>query len=441
VVETHYVKSGEVSLAYRVYGEGEPTLLHVPGAISNITMEELTPPIARYFEHISRFCRVVRFDKRGTGLSDRSGTALTLADQIPDVEAVQHAVEAERVALYGLSQGAAVAVLYALAHPERVSHLILVEGLVSDARDPREPRSAGNELFDWNELFADIDHDFGAFSRRFGKLCFPIIDEEGLGGIVELLRGSASPSAFRSLLQGIVGLDLRPRLKEVSVPTLVVHASGDQIHPVEHGRYLAAHVPSARYVELDSDAHVPYVDDAMADQMVAAIEEFLTGSVVHSAERRFATILFTDIVDSTARQQRSGDEAWRGILTAHHADSARIVEQFGGRIVEVLGDGVLAAFDAPGEGLRAARSMLAAARSRGIQLRAGLQAGEVYELGDRLLGICVNMAARVAAEAASDEILTTELVQGLVDGSGFAFSEAGEFELKGLGRRRLVRLL
>jgi class 3 adenylate cyclase len=220
-----------------------------------------------------------------------------------------------------------------------------------------------------------------------------------------------------------------------------MHASGDQIHPVEHGRYFAAQMPSARYIELDTDAHVPYVDDATADQMAAAIEEFLTGNVVHSAERRFATILFTDIVDSTARQKRSGDEAWRGILTAHHADAARIVEQFGGRIVEVLGDGVLAAFAAPGEGLRAAQGMLAASQNRGIQLRAGLQAGEVYEVGDRLLGICVNTASRVAAEAASGEILTTELVQGLVEGSGFAFSEAGEFELKGIGRRRLLRLL
>lgn len=210
---------------------------------------------------------------------------------------------------------------------------------------------------------------------------------------------------------------------------------------MEHGRYFAAHMPSARYVELDTDAHVPYVEDAFADQMAAAVEEFLTGSVVHSAERRFATVLFTDIVDSTARQQRSGDEAWRGILAAHYADSARIVEQFGGRIVEVLGDGVLAAFAAPGEGLRAARGMLAAARSHGIQLRAGLQAGEVYEVGDRLLGICVDTAARVAAEAAPEEVLTTEIVQGLVEGSGFSFSEAGESELKGIGRRRLLRLL
>ena len=224
VTETRYVKSGEVSLAYRVYGEGETTLLVVPGAISNMMLEDLAPDIARYFERISRFCRLVRFDKRGTGLSDRSGTALTLTDQIPDVDAVRRAVGSERVALYGLSQGAAVAVLYALEHPDRVSHLILAEGVVCDSRDPNQPSSPGNELVDWDEFFADLDDDFGAFSRRFTEICFPDRAEEVLAGVVAMLRGSASPAAFRALWQGIMGLDLRSRLKEISVPTLVLHA-------------------------------------------------------------------------------------------------------------------------------------------------------------------------------------------------------------------------
>ncbi len=441
MAETQYVKSGEVSLAYRVYSEGETTLLSVPGALSNMMLEDLGPNIARYFERISRFCRLARFDKRGTGLSDRSGTALTLRDQIPDVDAVRRAVGSERVALYGLSQGAAVAILYALEHPDRVSHLILVEGVVCDSRDPREPSSPGNELVDWDEFFADIDDDFGAFSRRFAEMCFPDAAEEVLHGTVEMLRASASPAAFRSLWQGIVGLDLRQRLKEISVPTLVLHATGDRHHPVEHGRYLAEHIPNARYTEIESNSHVPYaLDEAIADQMVAAIEEVLTGTVIHSAARRFATLLFTDIVESTARQQRSGDDAWKSLLAAHHGDAARIVEQFGGRVVEVLGDGVLAEFSAPGEGLRAARTLVGAAHGHGIQIRAGIQAGEVYEMGDRLLGLCLNAAARVVAEAGPDEVLTTELVQGLVEGGGFNFEDAGEFDLKGIGRRRLVRL-
>jgi pimeloyl-ACP methyl ester carboxylesterase len=385
-----------------------------------MAVEDMTPSVARYFERLSRFSRVVRFDKRGTGLSDRSGTALALADQVPDVEAVRRAVGADRVALYGLSQGTAVAVLYALAHPERVSHLILVDGIVCDRRRPEEPGSKHNQLVDWDEFFADIDQDFGAFSWRFAKICFPDAPEEGLDAFVEMLRASASPAAFRALWKGIVGLDLCARLKEIAVPALVLHARGDRHHPVEHGRYFAEHLPDARLIELDCDDHVPYVDDAAVDRMIAAIA--------------------TDIVDSTERQRRSGDASWRAVLAAHHADAARIAEQFGGRVVEVLGDGVLAAFPAPGEGLRAARALRNAAQHLGIEIRAGLQAGEVYEVGERLLGICVNAAARVSAEAGPNEILTTELVQGLVEGGEFSFEEAGEFELKGIGSRRLFRL-
>ncbi len=441
MAETRYVKSGETSLAYGVYGEGETTLLAVPGAISNMLLEDLGPSIARYFEGISRFCRLVRFDKRGTGLSDRSGTALKLSDQIPDVEAVRSAVGCERMALYGISQGAAVAVLYTLEHPDRVSHLILAEGVVCDSHDPNQPSSAGRKLVDWDEFFADVEKDFGAFSRRFTEMCFPDHAEAALGATVAMLQGSASPAAFRALWQGIVGLDLRSRLKEINVPTLVLHASGDRHHPVQHGRYLAEHIPDAHYIELDSNSHLPYViDEAIADQMVAAIEQHLTGTTAHSAARRFATLLFTDIVDSTAQQQQSGDDAWKSRLAAHHADAARIVEQFGGRVVEILGDGVLAEFSAPGQGLRAASAMVTAAHGQRIQIRSGIEAGEVYEMGDRLLGICLNATARVVAEAAPDEILTTELVKGLVEGGGFEFENAGEFDLKGIGRRRLVRL-
>ncbi len=322
----------------------------------------------------------------------------------------------------------------------RVSRLILVDGVVCDARNPQQPRSNGNELVDWDEFFANIDNDFGAFSRRFAETCFPDAGEDMLAGTVEVLRASASPAAFRGLWQGIVGLDLRPLLKQISVPALVLHASGDRHHPVAHGRYFAEHIPGARYVELESNAHVPYVEEGVADRMIAAIEEFLKGSAVQSAARRFATLLFTDIVGSTAHQQQSGDDAWRSLLAVHNSDSARIVEQFGGRIVKGLGDGILAEFPAPGEALRAARAMTVGSRALGIQIRAGLQAGEVYEVDQDLLGICVSGAARVVAEAGPDEILTTELVQGLVEGGGFAFAEAGEFELKGIGRRRLLRL-
>lgn len=237
-------------------------------------------------------------------------------------------------------------------------------------------------------------------------------------------------------------IDLRPVLKQLACPTLVLHARGDRHHPVAHGRYLAEHILGARYLELDTDFHVPAVDQAISDQIATAIEEFLTGSIRHTAERRFATVLFTDIVASTAQQRERGDRAWRVILEAHEATTRRLVEQFGGRVVDVEGDGVMAEFPAAGESLRAARAIVTAARDQGIRIRAGIHAGEIYEAGGRRFGICIciSIAARVAAQAGADEVFATELVQGLVEGSDLSFTPRGEFDLKGVGLRRLVQL-
>ena len=441
MIETHYVKSGDISIAYRARGSAGPTVVFVPGAISNMALEDVAPVLARANDRFARFCQVVRFDKRGTGLSDRNPSSLGIADQVPDVEAVRADVGAEQVVLHGLSQGAAVAVLYALRFPQRVSHLILFEGLVCDARDPYADAAQAEPLANWDEFFGRLDDDFGDFSRRFAEECFPDQSDEMLVGMADFMRATASPATFRMLWQGVVGLDLRPRLAEIQVPTLVLHARGDRHHPVSHGRYYAEHIPNARFVEIDSNAHVPTIEDEAAEQILTSCEEFLTGTVAHSASRRFATVLFTDIVDSTAEQLRRGDSAWKGILAAHHADSERLVAQHGGRIVEVLGDGVLAEFPAPGEALRATRALGEAAHGQGLRIRAGLHAGEVYQTGERLVGICVNAAARVAARAGSDEILVTDLVRGLVEGSDLRFEDAGEAELKGIGPRRLARLI
>jgi pimeloyl-ACP methyl ester carboxylesterase len=440
VAQNHYVKSGQVSIAYRVAGSGEPTALYVPGAISNMVLEDMDPVLGRFWERASRISRSVRFDKRGTGLSDRAASALAIADQVPDIEAVRRAVGAETVALHGLSQGSAVAVLYALEHPDRVSHLILAEGIVSDGRDPFAPTSEANQLVEWDEFFGRLDDDFADFSQRFAATAFPGISAEGLDAFTGVLQASASPATFRALWHGIMGLDLRERLAEITVPTLVIHASGDQFHPVAHGRYYAEHIPNARYLEVDSSSHVPMATEECCDQILAAIEEFLTGGIEHAPARRFATILFTDIVDSTEQLQRRGDAVWKRLLETHHSEAQRLVAQFGGRIVELLGDGVLAEFPVPGEGLRAACALTEAARAQGIHVRAGVHGGEVYEVGNRILGICVYTASRVADCAGADEVLTTELMRGLVEGSSFKFEDAGEHELKGIGARRLLRL-
>jgi pimeloyl-ACP methyl ester carboxylesterase len=437
---TKYVRSEGVSLAYRMTGDAGLTLLHVPGALGNLALQEQDPSALRQLDRMSRFCRVVRFDKRATGLSDRSAAPPTLTQQVPDVEAVRQAVGAERVALSGLSQGAAVAILYALRFPERVTHLILVDGVCCDARDPYQPMSDANTLEDWSRFFALMQADFDGFTRWFAPICFPDTPAAFLDLVAEGLKATANPSAFEALWRGIVGIDLRPMLAGISCPTLVLHARGDRHHPVAHGRYLAEHIPGARVVELDTLFHVPAIDPAISDQMATCIEEFLTGRICHTAERRFASVLFTDIVDSTTQQRERGDRAWRAVLETHEATTRRLVQQFRGRIVEIEGDGIMAEFPAAGESLRAARAIASAARDQGIRVRAGLHAGEVYESGGRLFGICINIAARVAAQAGADDVFTTELVAGLVEGSDLQLTPCGEFDLKGIGVRRHVRL-
>jgi class 3 adenylate cyclase len=322
-----------------------------------------------------------------------------------------------------------------------VTHLILVDGVCCDARDPYLPMSATNTLEDWSRWFGLLRDDFEGFARRVAALVCPGTPEAFQEVVAEGFKATANPAAFEALWRGIVGIDLRPLLTRITCPALVLHARGDQHHPVAHGRYLAEHIPAARYVELDTPFHVPGIDPAISDQMATAIEEFLTGSIRHTAERHFAAVLFTDIVDSTAQQRERGDRAWRDVLEAHEATTRRLVEQFGGRVVDVEGDGLMAEFPAAGASLRAARAIVSAARDQGIRIRAGLHAGELYESGGRLFGICINIAARVAAQAGADDVLTTELVAGLVEGSELEFRPFGEFDLKGVGVRRLVRLV
>ncbi len=440
MIQTRYAKSGGVSLAYQTTGDDELNLILVPGAVAGLTGATDVPANARYIEGLSRFCRLTRFDKRATGMSEFGEIPPTIEAQVPDVDTIRQATGAERVALYGLSQGAAVSLLYAQRFPDRVSHLILVEGVCCDAVDPEQPLSQENVLMDWNAFFESAESDFAGFTMDVARWAFPSFPVEAQERMADILQRTATPKSCRALWQGVVGLDLRPILKEIAVPTLVIHARGDRHHPVAQGRYMAKHIPGARYVELDSDCHLPNMDGKQVPEMLVAIEEFLTGTVHHTAERRVAAILFTDIVGSTDHQRSRGDLAWRDALKMHQANTKKIVEQFGGRVVDSQGDGEMSEFSVPGQALRAARVLLHSAHEEGVQIRAGVHAGEVYDVEGRLIGICVNHAARVIAEADPDEILTTGIVQGLVEGSDFEFVDRGEFDLKGIGRRRLLSL-
>lgn len=444
-----YVTSEGVSLAYQIVGAGEPTLLHIPGAVSNLALENSTPEMQAWYGDLSRFGRVIRFDKRGTGLSDRSVRPTTMEQQLPDIEAIREATATDRAILWGLSQGAPLAALYTVAYPEHVTRLILVEGVTCDARDPYLPLSDTNLLYDWEQSLEAMERNFAAWVNAFADLVAPGATPESRDLVVAFLQATASPAAYKTIWRGLMGFDIRPLLRRIDVPTLVVHATGDRLYSVQHGRYLAEHIAGARLLELETDAHVPWMDETVRPELLAAVEEFITGSVTEpvrdrsgapTQDRVIVTVLFTDIVNSSAQQRAAGDAAWRTTRTAFETNTQRIVEHHRGRVVQFTGDGVMAVFPSPGDGLRAAQALRVDARALGVDIRAGLNTGEAYEAGDQLHGVCVTIAARVAAQAGAGEILTTEVVGALVEGGDFTFTAHSEVELKGIGPRRLVRL-
>jgi pimeloyl-ACP methyl ester carboxylesterase len=433
-----YVRASDgVSIAYQLMSDAGPTLLYVPGAISNLTLEDTTPDLARFYEQLSRFARLVRFDKRGTGLSDPIYGVTTLEQQVEDIEAILDATQSERVTLCGLSHGGSLAAWFALSRPERVERLIIVDAFCSSARDPDDPSTEGYV----QEAYLDrIEGDFEAFTGWVADGAVGDSNPSTIEATAAFVRASGSPAIWTSVCRGLLGLDLRPRLQEIQIPALVIHAAGDRLIPVSHGRCLAKGIAGARYLELDTRAHIPWLDPSVAPQVMAAIEDFTTGQVRFTAGRTVANVLFTDIVDSTTRQRAVGDAEWRGLRERFEAGTSRRVEQFGGRVVQFTGDGVMAAFPSPGEALRAARVLVGDARDLGLEVRAGLHAGEAYEVEGQLFGSCVHVAARVMARAAPGQVLTTDVVRGLVEGSGFDFEDCGEAELKGVGRRRLIGL-
>jgi len=436
-MEIRYADAGDVSLAYCVEGDeaGLP-LIYIPGIVSNLAMDASSPILGRFYERLARFSRFVRWDRRGSGLSDQSASPLPLDEQARDLEAIRRAVGFERFAVIGFSQGTALALRYAATHPERVSHLVVIGGAACGARDPADPASP--VLYDWDQLIGVSSRDFARYAAGLIRAAAPSLDQAARRFGETMVKASVTPSGMRQLLAQLRALDLRGVLADIRVPTLVVHGTRDEVFPVTHGRYLAAHVPGARLVEVDSDFHVFFMDAATTAVTLASIEEFLTGNVEHTADRTTTTVLFTDIVDSTAAQQRMGDEAWRTLRKGFEANSRRLVEQFGGRVVQFTGDGVMASFPAASQALRAARALGEDARGLGVAIRAGVHAGEAYVVDGQLFGTCVTVASRVADRAGAGEVLTSETVQDLVAGSGFSFRDAGTFELKGLGPRRLL---
>jgi pimeloyl-ACP methyl ester carboxylesterase len=428
--ETRYARSGDVSIAYQVLGSGELDVVFVMGWLSHLELQWADPAFARFLRRLASFSRLMLFDKRGTGLSDPVGAAPTLEERMDDIRAVMDAVGSERAALVGYSEGGTISALYAATYPQRVPLLVLYDawatGPGASAEMPREacwPQAAVSSMAVSIERWGDGDTiDWAAPS-----LAGSAVARRGYGTFE---RASMSPAMARALLEVIERGDIRHVLPTLQVPTLVIHHAAGII-PAGQGRYLADQIDGARYVELPGADHAPVGSDTNA--ILDHIQEFLTGTRGTSEpDRALATVLFTDIVDSTARAAALGDAAWRELRERHDALTVGELERFGGREVKHTGDGVLAAFDSPARAIQCAQSLCAAARDLGVELRAGLHTGECERIGDDLAGIAVHIGARVGALARSQEVLVTQTVRDLVVGSSITFVDRGSHTLKGV---------
>jgi class 3 adenylate cyclase len=422
--ETRYAKSGQVHIAYQVFGHGAVDLVCVPGFISHLEHDLREPHIARYFDRLATFARVIVFDKRGTGLSDRELDHPTLEERMDDIRAVMDVVGSAEAAIYGISEGGSLAALFAATYPERCRALVLygaVEKFSTWIKTEEQLQG----------IFGYFDHAWGS-GELSGRVAPSLASDSALR---DWFRGherlGASPSAAMTLMRMNSGIDIRHVLPTIRVPTLVLHRSGDTFVDVAGGRYLGTHIAGARYVELEGNDHLPWIGDA--DAILDRIEEFLTGSIaVVERDRVLATVMFVDMVDSTRTAATLGDKAWREVLDRYHRAIAHEISRSRGRIIKSTGDGVMATFDGPARAIRCGLALHEAIASLGLALRIGIHSGEIELMRDDIGGIAVHVAARVAALAGAGEILATSTVKDLVSGSGLCFSHCGSQSLKGV---------
>jgi pimeloyl-ACP methyl ester carboxylesterase len=426
---TRYAVADDVHIAYQIIGSGPRDLLFVPGFVSNIDLWWEEPAAARFFERLATFARVILFDKRGTGQSDRVADVAVLERRVDDLGVVLDAAASSRAVIVGVSEAAPTAALFAATHPDRASSLVLVGGMArwTSTRDypwARSPLTYRMVMTAWRASWGSgITMPFYAPSRwNDGAL---------RTWWSRLERSGASPGALQALLDANMNLDVRAILPTISVPTLVLHSAHDRAVKVGGSRFMASAIPNAKYVELPGSDHVFFGADG--DAVVAEIEEFVTG-VRSSAEvhRALATILFTDIVRSTETAAELGDLEWRTRLEKHYDISRVEIERQHGVLHETTGDGVKATFDGPARGIRAAQAIADRVRSLGIETRAGLHTGEVELRGSDFGGIAVHIAARVAALAGANEVVVSSTVRDLTVGSGIRYAERGSHTLKGV---------
>jgi len=427
-VETSYADSDGVSIAYQVHGSGPIDLVLVPGFVSHVELLGEEPGVARFLRRLTAFSRMLVFDKRGQGLSDRPGRPPTLEESMDDLKAVIDAAGFERPALLGISEGGPMSTLYAATHPSRVSGLILF-GTFARMLEAPDFRAGTTEeaLNRWGEV---VQRDWGKAVALNVWAPSRVGDREFERWWARLLRQGTSPAGAIALMDLYREMDVRSILPAIDVPTLVMHRAGDRMVSAAQGRYLAETIPGARYVELAGEDHLPFAGEL--DPILEEVEEFLLGSRgAAESERALATILFTDIVGSTERAAELGDRGWRTLLERHDAAVRHQLSLHRGREVKTMGDGFLATFDGPARAIRCARAVQDEVAGLGIEVRAGIHTGEVELIGDDVGGMAVNIGARIGAIADPGEVLVSSTVRELVVGSGLEFVDRGAQTLKG----------
>lgn len=428
---THYAQSDGVYIAYQVVGDGPSDLVMIPPFVSHVEVYWEEPSLRRFLERLASFSRLILFDKRGTGLSDRVplDALPDLEHRMDDVRAVMDAAGSERAALFGPSEGGPMSALFAATYPERARGLVLYGSFASTIRDADYPWAM--DAARREAVIEDIPSTWGR--GDYVDLLAPSVSDDPRfrSWWARLERMGASPGAAMALRRMNGQIDLRPVLSCIHVPTLVLHRTGDRDSSVEEGRYLASRIEGARFVELPGEDHLPWAGDQEA--ILAEIEEFLTG-VRHEreADRVLATVMFCDIVGSTERVSEVGDHRWRDVLESYYGAIRRELERFRGREVDTAGDGFLAAFDGPARGIRCACTIRDVLRDLGLRIRSGLHTGEVEVMRERFAGIALHIGARVAALAEPGEVLVSSTVKDLVAGSGLRFVDRGTRALKGV---------
>lgn len=436
---TRYAKSGDVRIAYQVIGDGPYDLVYVPGAMSNVDYTWDHPARARYFRALAERCRLILFDKRGTGASDAANVG-DLETRIDDVRAVMDAVGSSRAAVMGASEGGPMSLLFAALHPDRVAALVIYGSLPRFLRAPDFPW--GRERGEWER---ELEHEVEGWGTvELAREWLPDVSESELERAARAMRSGGSPNAYRQIEQMNQDIDVRDVLPSITVPTAVIHRTEDRL-PMEGARWMASQIPGATFIPLPGGEHFSFLGDWQT--VVSEVHSFLEDVRDRGdwsepePERILTTILFTDIVGSTAKAAELGDRAWASLVTEHHRRVRARLARFGGREIDTAGDGFFASFDGPARAIRCAAAINVDLLEMGLRIRSGIHTGECELVDGKLAGIAVNIGARVAAAADAGDLFVSQTVRDLVAGSGIQFEDVGETDLKGIpGQWRLFRV-